>query len=136
MPTLIPPSARRLHKRTVGGTIHSLFWYLWGVFYFSFGFAGALLSVIFGTGIAVAFLGGLALGLALLIPLLLKRQQFFLSLRVRLLLEIGIIVLGVIVLVIAVEAHSGLHSSTQANDFSLGSVIAIYGLAAAFVAFW
>jgi len=74
--------------------------------------------------------------LVILIPLLLYRTHFSLGWRRRLLLEIGLLFVGFLAFLIIAEEHSVSHSSTQAYDQALGIFFVLYGLVAAFVAFW
>lgn len=125
------------HKRTMGGTILSLLFYLWAVSCFSFGLVGGILyNITSAAGYGFIFIFCCLAGLVILIPLLLYRKSFYLTWRVRLLLEVGLLLAGFLACLIVAEAHSASHSSTQAYDQTLGIVFVAYGLVAAFVAFW
>ncbi len=128
MATLISPNVRQLHKRTTGSTIHSLLWYLWGLFCFSFGLAGGILHGASDTTVGVLFVGCCLAGLIILIPLLLYRISFFLIWWARLIMESGVLVVGLVLLTIVSVAHAPVQV--------LGIIFVLYGIAADFVAFW
>ena len=137
MPTLVSPQRWQSYKRTVGGTIHSLLWYLWAVVWFSLALGGGILYDPTNSSTSgLIVIGCLLAGLIILIPLLLYRKQFYLAWWVRLMLEIGLLGVGVLFAFVTVRVHDTSHSSTLAYDQALGFVFVLYGLAAAFVAFW
>ncbi len=89
------------HKRTVGRTILSLFFYLWGVLCLSFGLA-ILLNPSSTIAVLVFFVSCIV-GLVILILLLLFRKYLYLGTRRRLLLEIGLTLIGFLFLIFFVS---------------------------------
>jgi serine/threonine protein kinase len=129
--------------RSVGGTILSVFFYLWGIFWLSLALAYGILSGILGlpyngsyTGepVPVVFVASCIVGIVILIFLLLSRKRLYLDTRRRFWLEIGLLLIGVLVttfLSFGVFGHS-----YAAGDIFAGGFLVIYGLTAAFVAYW
>jgi len=108
--------------------IHSLLWYLWSVFWFSFGLAGGFIHGVPDTTVTEVFVGCCLAGLVLLIPLLLYRKEFFLAWWIRLILEGVVLLVGFVLLAIVSVAHA----SVQV----LGIIFMAYGFAASFISFW
>lgn len=128
-----PPPLLQLRTRIVGRTILSLFSYLWGVFWLSFGLAGLFLHAALNTIVALVFVACCIVGLVILIFLLRFRKYLYLGARRRLLLEIGLTLIGFLFLIFF---SSVLTSPSPTLNIALGSVCVIYGLIAAFVAYW
>ena len=131
---LIPPPPRALRTRTVGGTILSVFFYLWGIFCLSLGLIGGVLLYAPSSILRLGVVANCIVGLVILILLLLLRKRLYLSTRRRLWLEIGLLLIGVLLIVTVLAAVPS--SSPTAQNIALGSVIVIYGLIAAIVAYW
>ena len=129
-----PPPMRGLRARSVGRTILSVFFYLWGIFWLSFGLAGGILHDAPSSIIGLGFIASCIVGLVILILLLLFRKRLYLGTRRQLWLEIGLLLIGVLLLFTVIAAVPS--SSPTAQNIALGSVFVIYGLIAAFVAYW
>src|SRR5215831_15326540 len=128
MPTLFSPVKRQQYRRTLGGTIHSLLWYLVGIAIFCFGLGGGLLNDMTGEAIGlIAFLSFLA-GLVILIPVLLYRQSFVLRGQWRLLLEIILVFVGLIMLVGVSLIKQAAIISDRTETHAFGIVFAAYGI--------
>jgi hypothetical protein len=120
--------------RSVGAAVHSAFWYLWGLFCFTFGIAGFLLQHVASTTIGFTFLALCFIGIIGLVLLLVFRKYLFLRSWLRFGVEIGLLVLaGIMLFVVAAIESSAVNSG---NYYSFGFVFAIYGFIAAAVAFW
>jgi hypothetical protein len=138
--TATPPPPPHLRTRFVGRTILSLFFYLWGIFWLIFGLVGGILhnvdvsSVITGLIFVICCVAGLVI----LIFLQRSRKHFHLSTWRRLLLEIGLTFIGILVYIFfdAILYHPQNGGSLSAFDLVVGSVLVIYGLITAFVAYW
>jgi len=126
------PQRQRRKTRTGGETVLSILLYCWGIFWLAFGLGGGVLHDAGSTIIGIVFYGGCLVGLGLLIFLLLKRPRLSLRLWERVGLELGLVVIGFLVLLIVYE----LQGTSQYDVHALGAILAGYGLLTAFAAFW
>ncbi len=112
--------------------------YFWSVFWFSFAFVGGILyDALSPSGTTLVFIFICLAGLVILIPLLLYRKHFYLKWWGHLLLEICLFFIGILVLFVVFEVMRPVPPYTSLPyEHALGSVIAVYGLIAAFIAFW
>ena len=123
------------HKRTVGGTIFSVVLYMWGTFVFIVGLVGGFFSSVQSNPVIFISLY-LLVCLVFLIPLLLYRTHMRLKWAKRLALEIGLLVIGIILIVIVSQAVNPAGNTSSTSDHLIGVSLIFYGLATAFVAFW
>jgi hypothetical protein len=125
----------KLHKRTVGETIFSVVLYVWGTFVFMVGLVGGFFSSVQSNPVIFMSLY-LLVCLVFLIPLLLYRTHMWLKWGKRLALEIGLLVIGIILIVIVSQTVNPAGNTSSTADHVIGVSLILYGLATAFVAFW
>ena len=122
-------------KRTVGETIFSVVLCMWGTFVLIVGLIGGFFYFIQSNPLIFLLLY-LFICLVFLIPLLLFRTHVHLKWRKRLALEIGLLVIGIILLIIVYEAVQPMGDASSTSNHLIGGSLMLYGLATSFVAFW
>lgn len=124
----------RFHKRTVGETIFSVVLYVWGTLCFSVGLTDLFLYS--AQGNSVIFLVLYLICLVLLIPLLLYRTHVHLKWGKRLAFEIGLFIVGFILVIIVSNVAKPMGYTSATTEHAVVGCLALYGLATSFVAFW
>jgi len=122
-------------KRTVGGTILSVVLCVWGTFVLTVGLVGGFFYFIQSNPVIFLLLY-LFISLMFLVPLLLFRTHMHLKWGKRLALEIGLLVIGVILIIIVYEAVQPMGDASPTSNHLIGGSLILYGLATSFVAFW
>lgn len=122
--------------RSVGEIVFSVIAYLFGLGSASFGVAGFTMGLTESdTALALAFLAFLLLGLIVLVPtMILHKKPFIKKWWIRLLIIIGLLVIGFIALIIAAGLSDLTPNPDQALDFYLGGILAVFGLLISLVA--
>lgn len=119
-------------RQPFGGTVVSVFFYLWGLFWSSIGLV-ALSTGLSGGSVADAlwFFPSCLVGLVILVLLQLFRKRPDRGAWTRLWLEIGLLFIGFLF-----AAFGAGQTIATVQNIAVGSTLVIYGLIAAFVAYW
>jgi len=122
-------------NRTVAGTVFSVVLYMWGILVLTVGLIGGFFYFIQSNPVIFIIIY-LFISLVFLIPLLLYRTRVRLKWGKRLALEIGLLVIGFILIAIVSQAVNPTGNTSSTANHLIGVSLVLYGLATAFVAFW